>query len=107
VILPSRTLEPADRVGIYQGMYLMRMEEALESDYPGLKHLLGGHAWSALVRDYVAAHPSVTYTLNRLAITSPSSSRSGRGQAARAVSTTSPASSSRSRRSSTRRRRSP
>jgi hypothetical protein len=66
VILPSRTLEPADRVGIYQGMYLMRMEEALESDYPGLKHLLGGRAWSALVRDYVGAHPSVTYTLNRL-----------------------------------------
>ena len=66
VILPSRSLEPADRVGIYQGMYLMRMEEALESDYPGLKHLLGGHAWSALVRGYVAAHPSVTYTLNRL-----------------------------------------
>lgn len=66
VILPSRTLEPADRVGIYQGMYLMRMEEALESDYAGLKHLLGGRAFSALVRDYVAAHPSVTYTLNRL-----------------------------------------
>jgi hypothetical protein len=66
VILPSRTLEPADRVGIYQGMYLMRMEEALESDYSALKHLLGGRAFSALVRDYVAAHPSVTYTLNRL-----------------------------------------
>src|SRR5260221_536979 len=66
VILPSRTLGPADRVGIYQGMYLMRMEEALESDYSALKHLLGGRAFSALVRDYVAAHPSVTYTLNRL-----------------------------------------
>jgi hypothetical protein len=66
VILPSRTLTPADRVGIYQGMYLMRMEEALESDYAALKHLLGGRAWSDLVRDYVSAHPSVTYTLNRL-----------------------------------------
>ncbi len=57
VILPSRSLEPAERVGIYQGMYLMRMEEALESDYSALKHLLGGRAFSALVRDYVAAHP--------------------------------------------------
>jgi hypothetical protein len=66
VILPSRTLPPAARVGIYQGMYLLRMEEALESDYPALKHLLGAHRWSDLVRDYVAAHPSVTYTLNRL-----------------------------------------
>lgn len=66
VILPSRTLPPAERVGIYQGMYLLRMEEALESDYPALKHLLGDHGWSDLVRDYVAAHPSITYTLNRL-----------------------------------------
>jgi len=66
VILPSRTLEPADRVGIYQAMYLMRMEEALESDYPALKHMIGGRAFSELVRDYVAVHPSVSYTLNRL-----------------------------------------
>jgi hypothetical protein len=66
VILPSRSLRPKDRVGIYQGMYLLRMEEALETDYPGLKHLLGGERFSALVRDYVAAHPSVSYTLNRL-----------------------------------------
>jgi hypothetical protein len=66
VILPSKSLRPAERVGIYQGMYLMRMEEALESDYPALKHLLGDHGWSDLVRDYVAAHPSITYTLNRL-----------------------------------------
>jgi hypothetical protein len=47
-------------------MYLLRMEEALESDYPALKHLLGDSRFSALVRDYVAAYPSVTYTLNRL-----------------------------------------
>lgn len=66
VILPSRTLEPADRVGIYQAMYLLRMEEALESDYAALKHLIGGHAFRELVRDYVAVHPSVSYTLNRL-----------------------------------------
>jgi hypothetical protein len=66
VILPSRTLEPADRVGIYQAMYLMRMEEALESDYPALKHLIGDRAFRDLVSDYVAAHPSVSYTLNRL-----------------------------------------
>jgi Putative DNA-binding domain len=66
VILPSRTLEPADRVGIYQAMYLLRMEEALESDYAALKHLIGGRAFRELVRDYVAVHPSVSYTLNRL-----------------------------------------
>ena len=66
VILPSRSLRPAERVAIYQGMYLLRMEEALVSDYPALKHLLGDQRFAALVRDYVAAFPSVSYTLNRL-----------------------------------------
>ncbi len=66
VILPSRALGPAARVAIYQGMYLLRMEEALQSDYPALKHLLGAERFSALVRDYVESHPSVSYTLNRL-----------------------------------------
>ncbi len=66
VILPSRSLDPVSRVEIYQGMYLLRMEEALESDYPALKHYLGDRGFGDLVRDYVAAHPSVSYTLNRL-----------------------------------------
>jgi hypothetical protein len=66
VIRPSRTLTPAERVGIYHGMYPLRMEEALEFDYPGLAHFLGGDAFRRLVRDYVLAHPSRSYTLNRL-----------------------------------------
>src|SRR5438128_6310270 len=66
VVLPSRTLAPAERVGIYQGMYLLRMEEALESDYPALKHFLGPRGFRALVREYVASFPSRSYTLNRL-----------------------------------------
>ena len=41
VILPSRTLTPAERVGVYHDMYLLRMEEALATDYPGLEHFLG------------------------------------------------------------------
>ena len=39
-ILPSRTLTPVERVGIYHGMYLLRMQEALATDYPALKHFL-------------------------------------------------------------------
>ena len=66
VILPSATLDPAERVGIYHGMYLLRMEEALQSDYPGLRHLLGPRGFRRLVRDYVQAFPSRSYTLNRL-----------------------------------------
>jgi hypothetical protein len=66
VILPSRTLTPAERVAIYQRMYPLRMEEALGVDYPGLQHFLGEDGFRRLVRDYVAAFPSRSYTLNRL-----------------------------------------
>jgi hypothetical protein len=66
VILPSQTLTPAERIGIYQGMYLLRMEEALAGDYPALKHFLGDEAFFGLARDYVQAHPSRSFSLNPL-----------------------------------------
>ena len=66
VLLPSATLTPAERIDIYHGMYVLRMAEALESDYPALAHFLGEARWTALVRAYVAAHPSRSYTLNVL-----------------------------------------
>jgi hypothetical protein len=66
VILPSRTLEPLERVGIYHGMYLLRMQDALRSDYEGLAHFLGDRAFFELVRGYVQVHPSRSYSLNRL-----------------------------------------
>jgi len=66
VILPSRTLAPLDRVGIYHGMYLLRMNDALVSDYPALNHFLGDRRFFELVRAYVQKHPSRSYSLNRL-----------------------------------------
>ena len=66
VILPSASLSPVERVGLYHGMYLLRMEEALQSDYPGLQHYLGAARFRRLVAEYVVAHPSRSYTLNRL-----------------------------------------
>jgi len=66
VVLPSHSLSPAERIGVYHGMYLMRMEEALAADYPVIKHYLGSEIFDELVRDYVARHPSRSYTLNRL-----------------------------------------
>jgi hypothetical protein len=47
-------------------MFLGRMVEALESDYPVLQRLLGVEGFADLVRDYVQAYPSRSYTLNRL-----------------------------------------
>jgi len=47
-------------------MYLMRMEEALETDYPVIRYHLGDHQFAHLVREYVERYPSTSYTLNRL-----------------------------------------
>jgi hypothetical protein len=66
VILPSRTLDPVERVGIYHGMYMMRMVEALQEDYPALAHFLGHEEFEAMVRHYVQHYPSRSYTFNRL-----------------------------------------
>ncbi len=66
VILPSRTLQPVQRVGIYHSMYLLRMIEALSADYGALAHFIGEDAFEELVRGYVMRYPSRSYTLNRL-----------------------------------------
>jgi Putative DNA-binding domain len=66
VILPTEALSSAERVGIYHSMYLLRMRDALAGDYEALKHFLGDHDFFELVRAYVQAHPSRSYSLNRL-----------------------------------------
>jgi hypothetical protein len=65
VILPSRTLDPLERIGIYHGMYLLRMRDALIGDYEALSHFLGDRAFFEVVRGYVQKHPSRSYSLNR------------------------------------------
>jgi hypothetical protein len=65
-ILPSKTLAPLERLAVYQGMYPLRMHDALAADYPALKAFLGDALFEHFVLDYVAAHPSRSYTLNRL-----------------------------------------
>lgn len=79
VILPSRTLAPAERLRIYHGMYLLRMEEAMASDYPALKHFLGDEGFFDLVRDYVQVHPSRSFSLNPLGQHFPEFVKAARG----------------------------
>lgn len=79
VILPSKTLTPAERVGVYHGMYLLRMIEALEGDYPAVAHFLGADAFADLVTRYVQVHPSVSYTFNRLGDELPGFIRASKG----------------------------
>ena len=66
IVLPSASLEVLERVSLYQGMYLLRMAEALKFDYPIVHAYLGAERFAELVKDYVAVHPSRSYTLNRL-----------------------------------------
>src|SRR3954447_6951485 len=66
VILPSQSLQPIQRIGIYHGMYMLRMIEALTVDYAALAQFLGEHAFEHLVREYVQQFPSRSYTFNRL-----------------------------------------
>ena len=66
MVLPSRTLSPVERVGIYRGMYLLRMNEAIQADFPALEHFLGHEPFEALVKGYVQQFPSRSFTLSRL-----------------------------------------
>ena len=66
LVRPSHSLTSAERVEIYHGMYLLRMVEALEADYPAVRHFLGQEAFEQLVIGYVQDFPSRSYTLNRL-----------------------------------------
>ncbi len=79
VVLPSSTLTAIERVGIYRGMYLLRLAETLEVDYPAVQHFLGSEAFMELVRGYVHACPSRSYTLNRLGDHLPEYLRSANG----------------------------
>ncbi len=65
-VVASWSLDPVERLEIYHGMYLLRLEEALQTDYPALAWHLGEEGFELLVRDYVQVHPSRSYTLNRL-----------------------------------------
>lgn len=79
VILPSKSLTAAERVGVYHGMYLLRMIEALEGDYPAVAHFLGDDAFADLVTRYVQVHPSVSYTFNLLGNDFPDFIRGSKG----------------------------
>ena len=53
-----------ERLSIYSGGYLARVQEALEEAYPAIRHVLGSRAFSELSRAYAARHPSRDYNLS-------------------------------------------
>lgn len=72
VVRAHGALSPVDRLRIYASMYPLRAVEALHSDYPALATFLGEKRFGALVADYVAEHPSTSFTLARLGDRLPS-----------------------------------
>lgn len=64
-VLPSLHLSPVERIAIYRRMFVLRMIDAMEIDYPGVKHALGD-SFNDTVMDYVGKYPSNSYTLNHL-----------------------------------------
>ncbi len=58
VVLPSSRMEPMARLDVYNGGYLSRLIDVIRSDFPGLIHALGEHAFFHLAQDYVEKHPS-------------------------------------------------
>ena len=66
VILPSKTLQPQDRVDIYAIAYMARLTEALHDDFPAVTRLLGHRAFHDVARAYLERHPSRSWSLNPL-----------------------------------------
>jgi len=64
-ILPSATLTPAERVSIYQSMYVWRLHEVLGEDYPKTAEALGD-GFESVVRRYLERHPSEHPSLRHL-----------------------------------------
>lgn len=65
-ILPSKTLKPEQRVGIYVDAYLARLIEALHDDFPALTRFLGHGPFHELARAYLERFPSRSWSLNPL-----------------------------------------
>ncbi len=64
VILPSKNLSSAERIGIYADMYYLRLVDCVASDFDGLIYALGRERFDELARAYITAHPSTNFSLN-------------------------------------------
>lgn len=53
-----------ERLSVYSGGYLARMEEGLEESYPAVRRVAGRRGFHALAHDYAAGHPSRDYNLS-------------------------------------------
>jgi hypothetical protein len=65
-IAPNSRLTAFERLEIYNRQYWYRVLDALAEDYPVLRAVVGSAAFHQLSIEYLAAHPSRSFTLRNL-----------------------------------------
>jgi hypothetical protein len=65
-IKPNDRLTSIERVEIYNRQYWFRLIDCLYEDFPGLQTVLGKRKFNALIKAYLLAHPSRSFTLRNL-----------------------------------------
>jgi hypothetical protein len=65
-VKPNDRLTSLDRLEIYNRQYWFRVIDSMYEDFAGLCAILGQRAFDRLIRAYVAACPSQTFTLRNL-----------------------------------------
>lgn len=65
-IKPNDRLSSFERLEIYNRQYWFRLFSSFEEDFPGLKSIVGSRRFEKLMRAYLEAHPSRSFTLRNL-----------------------------------------
>jgi hypothetical protein len=63
LITDAPPVPPATRLDVYRNAYSARLVEALETDYPALKHLTGEDVFVDICHAYIRSHPSTYRSL--------------------------------------------
>ena len=71
-ITPNDRMSGFERLEIYARQYWFRLLDCLYDDYPALRVFLGERRFHQLCRDYLAQHPSTSWTLRNLGSALPS-----------------------------------
>src|SRR5260370_40825636 len=65
-IKPNASLSSLERLEIYNRQYWFRLYSSFEDDFPGLLAVLGRKRFERVMRAYLDARPSTSYTLRDL-----------------------------------------
>jgi hypothetical protein len=65
-IRPNDRLTSFERLEIYNRQYWFRLFSSFEEDFPGMQAVVGRKPFQALMRAYLEAHPSTSFSLRNL-----------------------------------------